>query len=142
MAGAMTERFGTVAALGSRMSRLSLALAFIALAAVLGPSAASTRMPHVAGVGRVLADASKSPEPQAKDAGSVDGQVASVDYGASTMMVTGGSRHLQIHVLPSTNIQGPGNAFHTIADIKKGAHVRVLMSQVGSTYNAQLITLK
>ncbi len=122
------------------MSRLPLAL--IALAAALGPTPAPARIPHVAAAGRVLADAAKSPEPQAKDAGSIDGQIASVDYGAGTITITGGSRHLQIHVLPSTNIQGPGNAFHTIADIKKGAHVRVLMSQVGSTYNAQLITLK
>lgn len=124
------------------MSRSSLALSLIILAAMFGPAAASASRPSAAAGPRAVADATTSPEPQAKNAGSIDGQVASVDYGASTMMVTAGSRHLQIHVLPSTNIQGPGNAFHTIADIKKSAHVRVLMSQVGSTYNAQLITLK
>jgi len=124
------------------MSRSSLALTLILSAAMLGPAAASASLPLAAGAARTVADATSSPEPQAKNAGSIDGQVASVDYAASTMMVTAGSRHLQIHVLPSTSIQGPGNAFHTIADIKKGAHARVLMSQVGSTYNAQLITLK
>ncbi|MBC5799269.1 MAG: hypothetical protein GIX03_05685 [Candidatus Eremiobacteraeota bacterium] len=123
-------------------SPLALALALATFAATLAPAAASASSPAAVGAQRAVADATPSPEPQAKNAGSIGGLVASVDYGASTMTVTAGSRHLQIHVLPSTNIQGPGNAFHTIADIKKGAHVRVLMSQVGSTYNAQLITLK
>ncbi len=78
---------------------------------------------------------------QAKNAGTIDGSVVAIDYRAGTMSVQSGSRKVDIVVLPSTNIQGPGNAFHTIADIQKGAHVRVLMSQRGSTFTAQLIHL-
>ncbi len=119
----------------------SLVIAFVAALCAAAPLAAwAAPSPHIAGF-RMLSNDDKKDQPQAKNGGTVDGQVVAIDYRASTMAVQAGSKRLQIHVLPSTNIQGPGNAFHTIADIQKGAHVRVMLSQVGSTYNAQLIDL-
>lgn len=78
----------------------------------------------------------------AKSAGTIDGVVTAVDYRSNTMTVTAGSRKVDVTVLPSTNIQGPNNGFRTIADIQKGSHVRVLLSQRAGTYTAQIITLR
>jgi hypothetical protein len=78
----------------------------------------------------------------AKSAGTIDGIVTVVDYRSNTMTVTAGSRKVDVTVLPSTNIQGPHNGFRTIADIQKGSHVRVLLSQRAGTYTAQIITLR
>ncbi len=87
-------------------------------------------------------DASEPDEPRAKNAGSIDGVVTAIDYQASTMAVAAGARKVGVTILPSTNIQGPGNGFRSISDIKKGAHVRVLMSERGKTLTAQIITLR
>jgi hypothetical protein len=80
----------------------------------------------------------------AKNAGTIDGRVASINYKTGEMMVDvgqgGSKRSFDVLVVPGTNIQGNGD-FHTIADLKKGAHVQVLMSQHGSTYTAQIIRL-
>jgi len=80
----------------------------------------------------------------AKDAGSIEGHVASIDYdtGRMTVDVSRGrsKRTYDVMVVPGTNIQG-AKTFHTIADLKKGEHVQVLMSQHGSTYTAQSIRL-
>ncbi|MDQ2908240.1 MAG: hypothetical protein M3R44_02695 [Candidatus Eremiobacteraeota bacterium] len=124
------------------MTRSSLAL--VLLATIVGgyPVSAQAGRPTArAASAYLLADAKKD-QPQTKNAGTVDGHVAAISYSGSTMTVVAGPRRVEVHILPSTNIQGPGNGFHSIADIKKGAHVRVLLSQTGTTYNAQLITLE
>lgn len=123
------------------MKRSSLALLLVASLSGGCPVAAWAGMPSASAArAYVVADAKKD-QPQTKNAGTIDGHVAAISYPGSTMTVVAGSRHMQVHILPSTNIQGPGDGFHSIADIKKGAHVRVLLSQTGTTYNAQLITL-
>ncbi|MBD5604040.1 MAG: hypothetical protein IAI48_02970 [Candidatus Eremiobacteraeota bacterium] len=78
---------------------------------------------------------------RAKDAGTIDGEVVAVDYRSGTMSVQSATRHLDVVVLPSTNIVG-GDTFHTIADIKKGSHVRVSLSLRAGTYIAQIIHLR
>jgi hypothetical protein len=79
--------------------------------------------------------------PRAKDAGTIDGEVTAIDYRAGSMTVMAGSRRIDIVVLPSTNISGNDN-FHTIADIKKGSHVSVILSQRAGIYTAQIIRLQ
>jgi Cu/Ag efflux protein CusF len=79
----------------------------------------------------------------AKDAGSIDGHVKSIDYNTGLMTVEvahGAKKTYEVMVVPGTSIVGAKD-FHTIADLKKGAHVQVLMSQHGSTYTAQSIRL-
>ena len=121
----------------------SLLFGFAVLGAALAgsPWASISTRASSATVVVVADDSPKAPE-RAKDAGTLDGQVVAIDYRAGTMSVQAGSRRVDVVVLPSTNIQGPGNSFRTIADIHKGAHVRVLMSQRGETYTAQLINLR
>jgi hypothetical protein len=79
-----------------------------------------------------------------KDAGTIDGRVGSIEYHTGRMTVDvsrgGVKKTYDVVVVPGTNIQG-AKGFHTIADLKKGAHVQVLMSQHGSTYTAQIIRL-
>ena len=114
----------------------------LAAALTLTPIAgfAAAHAERGASVSVASVDTSKNPD-TAKSAGTIDGQVSAIDYRAGTMSVQAGTRKVDVVVLPSTNIQGAGNTFHTIADIKKGAHVRVLMSQRGSVFTAQLINL-
>jgi hypothetical protein len=81
------------------------------------------------------------PAPRAKDAGVLDGHVTAVDYRNNTMTVRSGSRKVDVVVLPSTNIRGADNDFRTIADITKGAKVRVTMSRRGDLFTAQIIHL-
>ncbi|MDQ2859111.1 MAG: hypothetical protein M3R53_10735 [Candidatus Eremiobacteraeota bacterium] len=89
-----------------------------------------------------LDDAEKSDPPAAKNAGSIDGQVTSVDYAAGKMSVKAANMRYDVIVLPSTSIHGKASdTFHTIADIHKGAHVQVIMSQRAGTYTAQIIRL-
>lgn len=78
----------------------------------------------------------------AKSGGMIDGQVTAIDYRSNTMSVASGSRKVDVTILPSTNIQGPNNGFRTIADIQRGSHVRVLLSQRAGLYPAQIITLR
>jgi hypothetical protein len=80
----------------------------------------------------------------ARNAGTIEGRVASIDYKSGVMSVDvpqGGSKKTyDVLVVPGTNIQG-NKTFHTIADLKKGARVQVLLSQHGATYTAQIIRL-
>ena len=120
----------------------SLCLTLAALLAMAPLAGVVASLPAAADARAVVVSVDKpKDQEQAKSAGTIDGQVEAIDYRAGTMSVQAGARKVDIIVLPSTNIQGTGNTFHTIADIKKGAHVRVLLSQRGSTYTAQLINL-
>jgi Cu/Ag efflux protein CusF len=80
----------------------------------------------------------------AKDAGTIDGHVSSIDYKSGKMTVDvgegGAKKSYDVLVVPGTTIQGQKD-FHTIADLKKGAHVQVLMSRHGTTNTAQIIRL-
>jgi hypothetical protein len=127
-------------------------VACVASAAVLAllPSTASARFDVPGSSARVLARV-VADEDTAKDAaavapaksgGTIDGVVTAIDYRSNTMSVTAGARKVDVTILPSTNIQGPSNGFRTIADIQKGSHVRVLLSQRAGLYMAQIITLR
>jgi Cu/Ag efflux protein CusF len=80
----------------------------------------------------------------AKDAGTIDGHVSGIDYKSGKMTVDvvegGAKKSYDVLVVPGTTIQGHKD-FHTIADLKKGAHVQVLMSRHGTTNTAQIIRL-
>jgi len=101
----------------------------------------------LAGAADPAADASApvpaggDPALRAKDAGTIDGEVVAVDYRAGTIAVQAGSRRVVVVVLPSTNIAG-NDSFDTIADIKKGSRVHVILSRRAGTYIAQIIRLQ
>jgi hypothetical protein len=78
---------------------------------------------------------------RAKNAGTIEGTVVAVDYREGTIAVQSGTRRIDVVVLPSTNIQGHDN-FHTIADIQKGSHVVVILSERAGTFIAQIIRLR
>jgi hypothetical protein len=86
-------------------------------------------------------DADKTPTAPAKNAGSIDGNVVSVDYKIGHITVKAAGTQYDLIVSPSTEFRGHNNNFHTIADIQKGAHVQVMMSQRAGTYTAQIIRL-
>ncbi len=125
-----------------------LFVALIALCGLLPPAAAArsgAAEPSRGGAEVHVADddATKKDSPAVgKSAGTIDGQVATIDYRSSTMTVSVGSRKVDVTILPSTNVQGPNNAFRTIADIQKGSRVRVLLSERAGTFTAQIITLR
>lgn len=103
----------------------------------------ATAMPSVA----LAADGNDDPsgdksQVRTKDAGSVEGEVVSVDYRTSHFSVKSGTTVYDIVVLPSTDFQGRNNAFRGMIDIKKGAHVSVMLSQRATTYVAQIIHLR
>lgn len=88
------------------------------------------------------ADRGDAPHVRTKDAGAVDGEVTSVDYRTSHFTVRAGGMTYDVVVLPSTDFEGPTNAFRGITDIKKGAHLSVMLSQRATTYVAQIIHLR
>ena len=131
------------------MPRLSLA--FLAALAVLAfAGASSTRAVVPAGPAATAVASAALPTSSgddalfAKNAGTIQGRITSIDYhtGVMAVDVTGGGakKTYDVLVVPGTNIQGAKD-FHTIADLKKGARVEVLMSQHGTTYTAQIIRL-
>ena len=124
----------------------SLALACTVLAGLLAPGPAAANPPPTAFV-----PAGHRPHairsydfatPRSRNAGAFEGRVTSVDYQSNTITVQGAGRRMEIVVLPSTTIQADQNGFHTIADIARGSHIHVLLSQRGDAYFAQFINLK
>jgi hypothetical protein len=97
--------------------------------------------PSAAPSSRAASDGEAGAQIRAKDAGTIDGAVTAIDYRAGTMTVQSGARRIDIVILPSTNIAGDDN-FHTIADLKKGTHVEVILSKRAQTYTAQIIRLQ
>ena len=81
------------------------------------------------------------PHVRAKDAGSIEGEVVSVDYRTNRMIVRSGTTTYDVTVLPSTDFRGRTNSFHGFTDIKRGAHVDVMLSQRAQTLTAQIIHL-
>ncbi|MBV9648059.1 MAG: hypothetical protein JO043_11390 [Candidatus Eremiobacteraeota bacterium] len=89
------------------------------------------------------ADDSEANQDHAKNAGIVEGQVLSVDYQRGTIaLLTPDRGKVDVMVLPSTNIQGRGDGFHTIADIARGSRLRVFLSQRAGHFFAQIIHLR
>jgi hypothetical protein len=124
-----------------------LGSAFVAALSVpvlASPSAAWGVHPTVA----VYDDQTPSPlddQPPARphNAGIVDGQVVSVDYQKGVIgLQTPRRGRVDVMVLPSTNIQGRGDSFHTIADISRGSRLRIFLSEQAGRLIAQIIHLR
>lgn len=119
---------------------------FLALLSSFPRAATAAAGPSKLGRSVIVADEPKadtvSTSVSGKSAGTIDGAVTAIDYRSNTMSVVAGSRKVDVTILPSTNIQGPNNGFRTIADIQRGSHVRVLLSQRAGLYTAQIITLR
>jgi len=114
-------------------------------AAAASSLAAPTSSPSAAKDAPSPSDAAAPDEAPAANAGvTIDGRISSIDYHSGKMTVDvgegGGRKSYDVLVVPGTNIQGQKD-FHTIADLKKGAHVEVLISRHGSTNTAQIIRL-
>ena len=81
-------------------------------------------------------------EDHPRNAGVIEGRVTSVDYQRGVIgLDTPRHGHVEVVVLPSTNIQGRGESFHTIADISRGSRLRVFLSERAGQFIAQLIHL-
>ena len=93
-------------------------------------------------------DDDQAPAPVQRDepahnAGVVEGHVVSVDYQRGVIgLQTPRRGRVDVVVLPSTNIQGRGESFHTIADISRGARLRIFLSEQAGHFIAQLIHLR
>jgi hypothetical protein len=131
------------------MPRSSLAIfAALCVFACLGASAATpagSAGPAATAVATApLPTSSAEDALAAKSAGTIQGRVTSIDYHPGLMTVDvaqgGMKKTYDVLVVPGTNIQGAKD-FHTIADLKKGARVEVLMSRHGTTYTAQIIRI-
>jgi hypothetical protein len=120
------------------MPRLLVVLVTVASLGLCAPgSARAGATPSAAPSPRAASEAEAGTEIRAKDAGTIGGSVTAIDYRAGTMTVQSGARRIDIVILPSTNIAGDDN-FHTIADIKKGTHVEVILSKRAQTYEVRL----
>lgn len=95
-----------------------------------------------------FAAASQTPAPapvvgsKPSNGGVISGQVTSVDYQQGLIGVKSGGKNLDVIVLPSTNIEGPGSGYHSIAEIARGARVDIFTSLADGRYTAQIIRLK
>jgi hypothetical protein len=79
----------------------------------------------------------------ARNAGVVEGEVMSVDYQRGLIALQTPKRgRVDVFVLPSTNIQGRGDSFHTIADISRGSRLRIFLSERAGKFIAQIIHLR
>jgi hypothetical protein len=74
--------------------------------------------------------------------GIVSGQVMSVDYQRGLLGVMSSGHRIDVTVLPSTNIQGKGSGYHSIAEISRGSLVQIFTSQTDGKYTAQIIRLR
>lgn len=79
---------------------------------------------------------------RAHNTGMIEGRVVAVDYQRATISVAGPRGRVEIAVLPSTSIQGKGDAYHALPDIIRGARVQVFTSQRGGLTTAQLIRMR
>jgi hypothetical protein len=118
-----------------------------ALAAFLcAPALAQPPAAPPAGV--VVAQEDETPAPigkseHAHNAGVVVGEVVSVDYQTGMIgLQTQRRGRVDVVVLPSTNIQGRGDSFHTIADISRGSRLKIFLSEQAGRLVAQIIHLR
>ncbi len=86
-------------------------------------------------------DENNKPHVRAKDAGSIDGEIVAVDYRTNHIIIKSGSSNYDVVVLPSTDFRGRSNGFHGITDLRRGAHVNVMLSLREKTLTAQIVHL-
>lgn len=106
------------------------------------PTPSASLTPAAASRLRTILDMNGHPLP-AHPAASVDGVVTNVKYGSGLITVHAGDHHdVEIVVLPSTTIVGKHAGFFTFSDLRRGAHVHVLMSERGGIFVAQMIDVR
>jgi hypothetical protein len=122
----------------------SALLAALYVPAIAAPSPTTQRVPVLA----VISD-DQTPTPaverpaRPRNAGIVEGEVVSVDYQRGMINLQTVRRgRVDVVVLPSTNIQGRGDSFHTIADISRGRRLRIFLSEQAGHFIAQIIHLR
>lgn len=72
----------------------------------------------------------------------LSGRIITIDYLREKMLLAESrNRTATVYILPSTNIVGKNDGYHTIADLKKGAHVEVYTSVRGTRTDAEIIKL-
>jgi hypothetical protein len=76
-----------------------------------------------------------------RDAGTIRGEIQSVDYGTGLITVRTSRGPVQVSVLPSTSIYVHGQ-YATLADLRRGANVEISVSEVDGRLVAQIIHLK
>ncbi|MEO6990446.1 MAG: hypothetical protein ABI346_07710 [Candidatus Baltobacteraceae bacterium] len=132
-------------------TRLLLAsvLASLLVGSAVPTDAAVPPMGDAGAAPRQVSDGDDKAEPKPdkddreQNAGVVEGHVVSVNYQSGIIgLQTAGRGRVNVLVLPSTNIQGKGDGFHTIADISRGSHLRVFLSRKAHQLIAQIIRLK
>jgi hypothetical protein len=79
---------------------------------------------------------------QARARGIVNGSVVGVDFALGILRLQTGRGILDIFVQPGTSIVRRKGEYATIADLTRGAHVAVYVSQVGPRLIAQLIQIR
>ncbi|MBV9149118.1 MAG: hypothetical protein JO024_04595 [Candidatus Eremiobacteraeota bacterium] len=79
---------------------------------------------------------------EARAAGIISGSVVGVDYAHGFMRLAGARGVVDVVVLPGTAIIRRSNEYGTIADLIRGAHVSVYVSQVGGRLVAELIRIR
>ncbi len=129
------------------MLRMVIALVCLVASPLAALSQTAASVPATSAVvavdpGQDPPDAADKSQVRTKDAGSIEGDVVSVDYRTSHFSVKVGTTTYDIVVLPSTDFESKNNTFQGITDIKKGAHVSVMLSQRAATYVAQIIHLR
>jgi hypothetical protein len=117
----------------SRFALLRLALVALAVAAFSFsvPAVAATPSPS----------AGETPPPRSSNGGVINGLVESVDYQRGILAVNARGKKMEVTVLPSTSIQGPGGGYHSIAEITRGAQVQIFTSVAEGKWTAQIIKL-
>ena len=70
------------------------------------------------------------------------GKIVGIDYLGEKMLLREKRNHtVNVYILPSTTIEGKNDDFQTIADLKKGANVKIFTSVRGTHTDAEIIEL-
>ncbi|HTX03827.1 MAG TPA: hypothetical protein VMD07_09125 [Candidatus Acidoferrales bacterium] len=70
------------------------------------------------------------------------GKIVGIDYLREKMLLAQPrKRTVNVYILPSTTIQSKNDGYHSIADLKKGAHVEIYTSVRGTRTDAEIIKL-
>jgi hypothetical protein len=124
-------------------SASAAALVVLVWLAPFAPAFARQPAPQPAATTSAASKPVAAGEEHAHNAGVVEGEVVSVDYQKGLIGLQTPKRgHVDVVVLPSTNIQGRGDSFHTIADISRGSRLRVFLSERAGRFIAQIIHLR
>ena len=132
----MTRFFVALFAFASIVASATLHPTQAQSASLVGPSYVV-----VLGDGDDENEENNKPLVRAKDAGSIDGEIVAVDYRTNHIIVRSGPSIYDVVVLPSTDFRGRSNGFHGFTDLRRGAHVNVMLSQREKTLTAQIVHL-